>query len=77
MRLMTWIREKLLHRTDAPKVDAAFSLTNEVIDRFRSLRQQLEPYRLSDDPLASITKKHTMARDYEGAQEERIHLGPK
>ncbi len=73
---MSWIRGKLFHQ-EAPRVDAAFDLTSEVIDRSRSLRQQLEPYRLNDDPFAAITRSHVLTQDYETAQEERIHLGPK
>lgn len=52
-------------------------LTSEVIDRARSLRQQLEPFKLRNDPFASIVKAHALADDYERSQTERMHLGPK
>jgi len=77
MSVKSWIRRKLALPASAPRADTAVQLTTEVIDRSRSLRQQLEPFKLRNDPFASIVKAHMLADDYERSQSERTRLGPK
>lgn len=52
---MQWISEKL-HGRGMDRANDALSATTDVINKSRSIRQQLEPYRLDQDPFASIVR---------------------
>ena len=70
MTLVQWIYEKIGYAPPAPdRADRAIELMNEVIDKSRSLRQQLEPFALEEDPFTSIVLKKQMAVGYENVVE--------
>lgn len=75
---MTWmsaLREKLSgHRRDVFR--EAIDATEAVTVQTRSIRQQLEPYRLEDDPFASLVRKRLMVETFESVQESEIFRGP-
>lgn len=75
MSLMSWFHEKLNgQRRDIAR--EAIDATDEVIIQTRSIRKQLEPFRLEDDPFAAIIRKQIMASVYESTQVALIHRGP-
>lgn len=75
MKIMRWLGEKLF---GAPRdvFREAVTATDEVTTRARSLRQQLEPFRLEDDPFAAIIRKQIITEAYESAQLSALHRGP-
>ncbi len=60
MTCMDWLREKL-HGARRDIFSEAIAATDEVTNQTRSLREQLEPYRLDRDPFASMVAKHITA----------------
>lgn len=60
---MEWIRGKLFgHRRDVFR--EAMDATDEATVQARSLRAQLEPYSLEDDPFIAMTRKQLLAEDF-------------
>lgn len=76
MRLMQWLREKL---GLCPRDHAAEAIEamDEATIRLRSVRQQLEPFRLEHDPFAAIMRKQIMTEPYESRQINNLHRGPR
>lgn len=75
MKLMEWVRGKLFGaRRDIFR--EAVDATDEATRQARSLREQLEPYRLEDDPFISMTRKHMLAEAFSASQLAEIHRGP-
>lgn len=75
MTLLQWAREKIFgHGRDA--FAEAIDATDDATIKTRSLREQLEPFRLDDDPFASIIRKRIMTDGYESAQISSIYRGP-
>lgn len=75
MKLMRWLREKLA----GPSRDAAseaIAAMDDATVRIRSVREQLEPFRMEHDPFAAIIRKQIMTDRYESAQMDSIHRGP-
>lgn len=64
MKLMSWIHGKLMGQP-RDVISEAIDATEEATIRTRSLRKQLEPFRLEDDPFAAIVRKQIMAESYE------------
>lgn len=75
MKLMSWVLEKVLGRR-RDVIREAIIATEDATNRTRSLRQQLEPFRLEDDPFAAIVRKQIMTEGYESAQLAALHRGP-
>lgn len=75
MKLMSWLHGKLVGR-QRDVISEAIDATEEATIRTRSLRKQLEPFRLEDDPFAAIVRKQIMAEGYESAQLASIYRGP-
>jgi len=79
MTLMSWLRAKL----NGPRGDAdrsfreAVAATDSLTNMARSLRQQLEPFKIADDPLVAMFNARRIAEEYEKQQEANIHHGPK
>lgn len=78
MKIMSWLREKLNgkvgNRDD--KFVEAMAATESLTVMARSLRQQLEPYKMADDPFAAMLHARRISRDYEDRQESAIYRGP-
>lgn len=63
MTPMEWIRGKLFGaRRDVFR--EAMDATEEATIQARSLRAQLLPYSLEDDPFVSMTRKRLLAEDF-------------
>lgn len=75
MKLMSWLHEKLVGR-QRDVISEALNATEEATIRTRSLRKQLEPFRLEDDPFAAIVRKQILAEGYESGQISALHRGP-
>lgn len=74
MTIMHWVREKLgLSSMDA--ADAAMAEMDDATVRVRSVRQQLEPFKLESDPFAAIIRKQIMTDGYESRQMDSIRRG--
>lgn len=76
MKFMRWLHEKLSGATPRDIPNEAISAVDENIVSVRSLRKQLDPFRMEDDPFAAIIRKQIMTADYELAQMDSIHRGP-
>ena len=60
---MEWVREKLYgHPRDI--VSEALVATEEATIQARSIRAQLLPYNLEDDPFTAMTRKRLLAEDF-------------
>lgn len=75
MKLMSWLHGKLVGR-QRDVIGEALDATEEATIRTRSLREQLEPFRLEADPFAAIVRKQIMAEGYESAQVSALYRGP-
>lgn len=75
MTPMEWFREKLFGRAHDLYRDALVA-SDETTTQLRSLRQQLEPFRLEDDPFIAMTRKRLIAEAFESRQESEIFRGP-
>ena len=63
MTPMEWLREKLYgHSRDIFR--EAMDATDDATNKARSLRAQLEPYSLEDDPFVAMTRKRLLAEDF-------------
>lgn len=52
-----WFREKIASRSHGDEeFDRAMAATEEFMTKTRSIRQQLEPYKVADDPFAAIQR---------------------
>lgn len=75
MKFMEWLRGKLFGaRRDV--FSEAVAATDEATHKTRSLRQQLEPYRLEDDPFISMTRKRLLAEAFSASEVAQIYQGP-
>lgn len=63
---LAWLKKKL---SNTPAADAAIGLVDEVTLQAKSLREQLEPFRLEADPFAAIVIKQIMTQAYEAEVE--------
>lgn len=63
MTLIAWIHEKL-SGPSTDKFTEAIGAAEEFTIKVRSLRQQLEPYELANDPLAAVTHAHEITEEY-------------
>jgi hypothetical protein len=62
MMLMTWLYERLGWRSRSDKrYEAALSDVDEVTVAARSLREQIEPYKMSRDPFAAMVHAREIA----------------
>lgn len=75
MKCMEWLRGKLFG-AQRDVFREAVAATDEATRQARSLREQLEPYRLEDDPFISMTRKHMLAEAFSASQVADIHQGP-
>lgn len=75
MKLMEWVRAKLFG-VQRDFFREALDATDEATRQARSLREQLEPYRLEDDPFISMTRKHMLAEAFLASQLADLHRGP-
>lgn len=63
MTPMEWVREKLFG-AQRDVFREAMDATDEATIQARSLRAQLEPYSLEDDPFIAMTRKRLLAEDF-------------
>lgn len=75
MTIMGWLYSKL-GWTAHDCADDAIAEMDAVTTSVRSVRQQLEPFRLESDPFAAIMRKQIMTENYESRQVDQIHRGP-
>lgn len=62
--MMAWLLEKLgLRCGSIDRAQRAIDLANDVTLHSRSLREQIEPYRMHDDPLAAIQHSTRLGKD--------------
>lgn len=76
MTLMGWLREKLVGSPSRDLFREAIVATDEVTNKARSIREQIQPYALGDDPFYSILSRNESAHVFEQDQERRIFEGP-
>lgn len=76
MTVMSWIREKLNCKPADDKFIEAIAATEGLAIAARSLREQLEPFKLADDPFAAMMHAKRISRAYEEKQESLIYRGP-
>lgn len=63
MKCMEWLRAKLFgDQRDIFR--EAIDATDEATMKTRSLREQLTPYRLENDPFISMTRSRLLAEDF-------------
>jgi hypothetical protein len=63
--LVQWIGEKLGYSRLPDRADAALEMASEIVTRTRSLREQLRPFTLEDDPFAAIKFRTRVSSDHE------------
>jgi hypothetical protein len=63
--VVQWIGEKLGYRRRPDRADTALQMASEVVNSTRSLKEQLRPFVVEEDPFAAIRFRHRVSSEHE------------